>query len=147
MTAFTPERVEYLDGAPCPSCYSTSHRNLIGQWPGGHHGKIVCRDCNRFIKWSPKPDQVKSKRPSIQKKLVSRDSKGYCEICLVLSDRLPGPQTLEAHHVVPVEMGGGDEPENIQIVCTSCHRWIHHQRTYLGHYGNSYTGVSNGCKS
>lgn len=32
---------------------------------------------------------------------------------------------LNVHHIVPVSMGGGDEPENLITVCVKCHKLIH----------------------
>lgn len=127
------QNVEYVEGRACPTCGTTEHQALIGTWSGGHYAKVICSKCDRFIKWQGKPEAKKAKRPAVQKKLVSLHSKGFCEICLRLEHQIPAPQTLEAHHIIPVENGGGNEAENIQVCCTACHRLIHWQRTYIGH--------------
>lgn len=127
------ENVQRTEGNPCANCGTTEHFVLVGTWPGGHYAKVTCTKCDRFIKWQGKPNSQKPRRPSVQKKLVSLHSKGYCEICLRAEEQIPLPQVLEAHHIWPVERGGGDEPGNVQICCTACHRLIHWQRTYIGH--------------
>lgn len=136
MTSFLqPDRVERCSGRHCPRCGHTEHLVLIRDegWTGGHHGRVECAACQAFIKWAPKPDSAKKRRPSQSRKLVAQYSQGFCEICLRHELQIPAPQTLEAHHIIPVEKGGGDEQANIQICCTACHKLIHWQRTYLGH--------------
>lgn len=125
-----------MSDRPCPRCDSTETRVILGPHPGGHYSKILCADCNAFKYWGKKPDSEKPKSPraEVSKTLVQQYSRGFCEICLRPSVELPLPETLEGHHVIPVTEQGTDDRENIQIVCTACHRWIHHQRTYLGHY-------------
>ena len=119
----------------CKHCFSQHGRRIYGPHPGGHYARIECGSCDRFIKWEGKPDsEKKNASRKNQAKLLNRFGRGFCELCLRPGDSLPLPQVLEAHHIIPVEDGGGDERENIQIVCTACHRLIHHQRTYLGHY-------------
>jgi hypothetical protein len=128
----------FLQGEECPYCASTDLCEVIAVNRGGHYGKIVCNRCDRFIKWIPKPKAEKAQDPraEVSKTLVNQYSKGFCEICLRKDQQLPKPQTLEGHHIVQVKDGGTDDKENIQIVCTFCHRWIHSQRTYLGHYAS-----------
>lgn len=55
-------------------------------------------------------------------------------MCLRLEAELPATQDLDGHHVVEYSAGGTDDRTNVWILCTSCHRLVHHQRTYLGHY-------------
>lgn len=127
---------EFTDDYTCRFCGSDRAKRIYGPHPGGHYAKIECLDCQRFLKWEGKPENKPNKRKN-QAKLLDRYSKGFCEICLRPVEHIPFPQVLEAHHIIQVEDGGGDERENIQIVCTPCHKWIHHQRTYYGHYVNS----------
>lgn len=127
---------EFTGEYQCPSCRESRAKRIIGNHPGGHYARIQCLNCDRFIKWEGKPGNKPSSRKN-QKKLLDRFSRGFCEICLRQSSEIPLPQVLEAHHIIPVECGGNDEAGNIQIVCTHCHKWIHQQRTYLGHYRQS----------
>ena len=131
-----PPPAEEIYEYTCGSCNSKRQFRILGPHKGGHYARINCADCGGFIKWEADPSKKKISRKG-QAKLVDKFSQGYCESCLRLSDELPSPQTIEAHHIIPVEAGGGNNKDNIQIVCTPCHRLIHHQRTYLGHYGGS----------
>lgn len=114
---------------PCLTCECTDRRvTLTPHLP--HHGKEVCDNCGRFIRWLPKPDADKAARPSAHRKLVQKYSAGYCEICLIAEDNLPPRQTLEGHHIVEYQDGGGDSRENVQIACTKCHKLIHWVRNH-----------------
>jgi len=44
---------------------------------------------------------------------------GYCKIV---------SWDLEEHHIIPLNEGGGNVPENITYLCTNCHRLIHTNR-------------------
>ena len=129
----------------CPHCKSRRSHELLGpivnglqeDFAPGKYSRINCADCGRYIRWGVNPAKAKRKSRSGQGILLSEHSNGYCEICLRTEDLLPRQQQLEAHHVIPVEMGGGNDKANIQICCTQCHRLIHHVRTYLGHYGKA----------
>lgn len=118
----------------CPRCGGINLSTVPGPFPGGHHAKLFCVDCDRFIKWLPKPETEASRRPAAHRELVKKYSRGFCEMCLRQEADLPKPQTLEAHHVDEFAEGGDELRENIWILCTSCHRLVNHQRTYLGHY-------------
>ena len=36
------------------------------------------------------------------------------------------------HHVLPVSMNGGDEPENLVSLCGECHKAVHRQYNTTG---------------
>lgn len=70
-----------------------------------------------------KPDAVRGSRQARgygaewerrREEVLFRDH-GMCRRCLAT-------QNLEVDHVVPKSMGGGDNLENLQILCTTCHR-------------------------
>jgi HNH endonuclease. len=135
MSIQNPDEIQHIEGQPCRRCGTTSHINYIRHpgWPGGHWGRVHCKNCDTFIKWASKPTDKKTKRSSSHKRLVSLYSHGFCVVCLRQDSQIPAPQTLEAHHIIPVADGGTDDQGNIMICCTACHKLIHWQRTYLGH--------------
>jgi hypothetical protein len=58
--------------------------------------------------------------------------KAACEVCDFTPPRaLAGPgspylaRLLHAHHVVPVACGGTDDPDNLIVVCPTCHAVAH----------------------
>lgn len=60
--------------------------------------------------------------PAIRKAALIRD-RGVCQCC-----KLGGPQmvnNLDAHHVVPVSLGGADNVDNTIMLCLNCHRSVH----------------------
>ena len=94
-----------------------------------------CNDCNAYT-WQPKEDN-KYKRESKHLDLVSKKGLNYCEWCLRKKEDIPPPGTLEGHHIIEYSDGGSDEINNILILCSSCHKRCHHDRTYFGHYKNN----------
>jgi len=116
----------------CGSCGSMGPHEFELMTNGHHYARITCCDCGRFAGWMPKPehDPTKYRRPSSQRDLVSKFSKGFCELCGLPESLLLKGQSLEAQHVIEYQDGGEPTRENIWILCTSCHRLVHHQRTY-----------------
>lgn len=123
----------------CRSCGSKDLLEKLGPHPGGHHAKLECRACGAFVRWMPKPIEGRARRRN-NAELVRRYGRGYCEMCRRKTEEIPLPEVLEAHHVVEVNEGGGDERTNVWIICTWCHASIHQRRTYLGHYCQKKSG-------
>ena len=107
-----------------------------------HYGKETCRSCGRHSRWVPKPDSDKIRRPAAHKDLVSKYGNGYCEMCLILEERLPPGQTLEAQHVREYQHGGSEVRENIWIVCTRCHKLIHWLRVWSTAPGGTVEAIN-----
>lgn len=105
-----------------------------------HHGKEVCNGCGKFLRWIPKPDNEKVRRPAKHRDLVKKYSKGFCELCLKSEVELPNGQGLEAQHVIEFQDGGTEGRENIWIVCTACHKLIH----WMRHHISQRSTVTNG---
>lgn len=119
----------------CRNCGHEGPHVIQVQTTGVHYAKVECSRCRRFVRWLSKPDSdpTKYRRQNAHKDLVAKYGDGFCEMCLRESDELPKGQTLEAQHVIEYQDGGTEKRENIWIVCTACHRWIHWIRTYHGH--------------
>ncbi len=124
--------------AACHHCGATSDdlTTTLGPHRGGHYARLDCDSCGAFVKWIKKPDALKRAKRSRkgQAALLARDGRGECLLCNRAKEEIPAPGTLHAHHVREVQDGGGDEPENIWVVCSHCHSMIHLVRTYFGHY-------------
>ncbi len=93
-----------------------------------------CHDCNKYT-WQPKESNT-YKRESKHIGLVNKIGITYCQWCLRSKENIPAPGTLEAHHIIEYAEGGTDDKNNILILCSSCHKQCHHDRTYFGHYLN-----------
>lgn len=105
---------------------------------GPHYGKESCQICSRFVGFTKKPKN-EGKRPK-NKHTAKSLGITFCQMCLRHGDRLGSRGALEVHHVVEINCGGEDVPENIWVICTSCHKLIHHQRTYLNiHLKDQYS--------
>jgi 5-methylcytosine-specific restriction endonuclease McrA len=97
-----------------------------------HGYALECPECGRFARWSGKQKPVKAngKRTLSTNWPVSRLGIHYCQLCNRNRKQLGKGEALEAHHVIEIESGGKDTPDNIWVVCTACHKHIHHVRTY-----------------
>lgn len=95
-----------------------------------HYGKMVCPECGRWLGWVAKPSDEKRRRNGTAKLTKNLEKSGldYCQACLRKRDELPPNATFIAHHVIEVQDGGGDEPENLWHLCTICHEIIHLMR-------------------
>lgn len=130
----------------CPLCAKNGRhgRSFVVQHsrgglalPNANHAEFKCMDraCGHFL-WLPQPENAKRTRRKSHRELVERYGSGFCQMCRIEESSLmpPGSQ-LVAHHVIEVDAeNGGDERENIWILCPSCHSLIHHERTYRGFY-------------
>lgn len=117
------------DTAECRRCGSVDLAQTVMEH-GQHYARLDCNACGCFVKWLPKPDADKIKRPAAHRNLVHAYSNGYCEMCLRREADLPKNETLEAQHIREYADGGSQERNNIWIVCTGCHKLIHWRRTW-----------------
>lgn len=118
----------------CQKCNEFVDMTVTMLTDGPHYAKETCPNCNRFVRFVPKPDADKAKRPAAHRDLVRKFGRGFCEMCLRRENELPGPQTLHGHHVEEFADGGEPKRENVWILCTACHAYVNHVRTYIGHY-------------
>jgi len=133
---FKPYTINLLEKnrKACPHC--ACEFAWVRPTSTGNYAEARCAnaDCSRWLFWVPKPKNENSTKRKDTKGLLEKFSRGFCEICLRKDYQLPRSEGLEAHHIIEKKDGGNEEKDNIQIVCTKCHKWIHHERTYLGHY-------------
>ena len=120
-----------MNNFKCRKCESS---NVIEEWREDRQQFATrCNDCKMFT-WQLKDLDNKYRRESKHYDLVKKKGVDFCEVCLRKKDDIPPPGTLEGHHIIEYKDGGSDDNTNILVVCTACHKLIHHQRTYLGHY-------------
>lgn len=101
-----------------------------------HGYAFQCEKCGKFLTWGGKNKAivVDGERQRSTQWTAKRLNVEFCQMCLRNQNTLGTRETLEAHHVVPIETGGPDSPENIWIVCTPCHKQIHFMRIYLNEH-------------
>jgi predicted RNA-binding Zn-ribbon protein involved in translation (DUF1610 family) len=107
---------------------------------GPHYSQYNCLDCGKFLGYGKKPgNENKRAKNKYTAEALGID---FCQMCLRKTNKLGSRGVLEVHHVEEINRDGADTPENIWVICTSCHKLIHHQRTYLNdHLKGLYTIV------
>lgn len=106
--------VKKLD--PIKSCRCGQPLPVLADGPNpGERRKIECGGCGKFLAWLPKLKN-KDRRTSSSTGLAQG---AECQLCRKAGVNLVG------HHVVEVDEGGADSPENIWSVCEPCHMVIH----------------------
>lgn len=119
----------------CRSGCGSNETEIVPQLDGPHHAKELCAECGAFVRWVSKPRGENDKAGrEVSGRVAKRLSNGRCDICRRPFDAIPGPTSVEGHHIVPVNEGGEDAEANILVLCTMCHKHVHHVRTYMGHY-------------
>lgn len=123
----TPDETRY-----CGRCQKEVTAPVQILSSGVHYGQIVCPQCGKHLGFVKKPENIekraKNKHTAESLKIT------FCQLCLRPLKRLGTRGVLEVHHVIEIKDGGIDTRENIWVVCTSCHKLIHHQRTYLNNH-------------
>jgi 5-methylcytosine-specific restriction endonuclease McrA len=69
---------------------------------------------------------------------ILKEYKGLCEHC---GFDPPVISLLHAHHIIPVSCGGADRPENMIVLCPTCHA-IAHYVTQRSNRNRQYAGPS-----
>lgn len=122
--------IEYRKLTECDKCGSP---NIIEDNFSPIHGFwYICEDCH-YRCWGGrlKNKEKNEKRPPCP---TPRDLWiDKCQMCLLPYDSLGYSEVLETHHID--DNPQNNERLNLLVVCTSCHKLIHHQRTYrCNHY-------------
>lgn len=95
-----------------------------------HEAELRCRHCEGFLGWQKKERNNGRRGPT---KYKAEDlGVAYCQMCRLERPALGDNETLDVHHL------DGDPNnnarENLFVICTSCHKLVHHQITYRNHF-------------
>lgn len=106
-----------------------------------HYGKIVCSKCDFFVKWMSNPEnedvRTKTSRHTLQQVLqFHKKEKGLCFFCLRTKEQLGECEGLTRDHIEEINDGGKDELENLQVLCTACHKLKNWMRLYMNWHFN-----------
>ena len=118
----------------CHHCGYEGKPEATGKVDPQHGYALGCAQCKGWLGWSGKSKALKDaegKRVEASIWTAKRLKIEECQYCRRPKECLGDRERLEVHHVVPVEDDGPDSPENIWVVCTSCHKEIHHRRIYF----------------
>lgn len=114
----------------CPRCSADLDFNMEFQETPElqHYGKELCGQCGVWLRWVSKPENV-GVRTKTSRFKIKHFAQELCEICRRPRAMLGNNETLEIHHkdVNP----DNDVMENLLLLCTCCHRQVHHNHTYL----------------
>jgi 5-methylcytosine-specific restriction endonuclease McrA len=113
----------------CPNCKVEVVPELISRPDTQHDAEMRCPECLRFLGW-------KRKEKNEGKRAKSKHSPEslrihFCQNCLTPGEQLGAHESLEIHHID--DNPGNEEEDNILVVCTPCHKLIHHARIYHQH--------------
>lgn len=127
---------EYPGTVQCPVC---GDECAFTPRPDTQHwGSIKCQA--HGFRWIPKPAEGQKPRRKTNASLRTALPEGmtdFCWVCLRDEPHLKALRpavVLQVHHITPVEEGGGDEPENLQILCAECHAEVHRRREAFMRY-------------
>jgi len=130
----------------CPKCNSQLQQQLTPH--SIHFARIDCPRCG-FISWARNPDSPRNKgtqKLRIGKKSVQevctfhgfiddlkKDNKPkeFCFFCLRTRKQLGEFETLTVDHIQELDKGGRDVLENMQVLCSACHKLKNWARLYL----------------
>jgi 5-methylcytosine-specific restriction endonuclease McrA len=101
-----------------------------------HYGKNVCPGCKAFVSWAKNPNnEGKRTRTSTVNlnsvRLFHKQKEPRCFFCLRIKDELGAHETLTLDHIEELDKGGEDRVENLQILCTACHKLKNWARLYM----------------
>lgn len=99
-----------------------------------HHGKLICKNCGTFMGFKKKPENENIRTKT--SKYTTEDiikyygyEKTFCFFCG--RTQLGLSETFEREHIKELKDGGSDQLNNLQILCTACHKLKLWTRTYL----------------
>jgi hypothetical protein len=101
-----------------------------------HYGKMVCTKCDKWFSWVKHPlrenMRTKTSKYSIEQILQHREMKEvFCWFCLREQERLGSCETMTRDHIQELDKGGKDELNNLQILCSACHKLKNWARLYM----------------
>ncbi|MFH0831961.1 MAG: HNH endonuclease [archaeon] len=73
---------------------------------------------------------MKQRNQTLKKKVFERDN-FTCRKCKIQDKTL---RILEAHHIVPICMGGKDEIDNLITLCNDCHHFAPNKKEDFEEY-------------
>ena len=73
---------------------------------------------------------MKKRNQTLRKEVFERDN-FTCQKCKIHDDKT---EILEAHHIIPLVMGGKDELDNLITLCNDCHHYAPNKKQEFDEY-------------
>jgi len=123
----------------CPEC--KSHLIFTETQSSVHYGRLDCPKCRKFIRWvkNPKKEKVRSRTSKYKIKDIVEYHKfeeAFCFFCLRTKEQLGEKETLTIDHIKELNEGGTNGIENLQILCSACHKLKNWCRLYVNWHLN-----------
>lgn len=115
----------------CKSCGCVDIEPELLPGVGPHGPKLVCPECKTFLGWKKK-EKNEGHRTKGSKHTPESMDKDCCELCRRKRKQLGKYETLEMHHKDCNPQN--ENKENLLVVCTACHKRIHHDITYMNNH-------------
>ena len=120
---------EKCDKCSCPIMFVETPKSI-------HYGKYICSGCGKWFKWkaAENPEGLRKKVSKYSTKRIREFHKkknNFCFFCLRNDKELGLNETLTRDHIEEIQEGGKDELENLQILCTACHKLKNWARLYM----------------
>ena len=119
------EKREYFFKYDGNDCQCGQSQYMFGYIESNNSVSAYCIHCNKKSKLGVKLVKNVNNRDSKHLYYTQHQkdlSRFFCELCL--NEKSP----LNVHHITEVQHGGGDEPENLQLLCKYCHDLTHSLR-------------------
>lgn len=99
-------------------------------------GRLLCKNCGSWCAWNPieTVEGVRKKSSKFKLERVLKEKgfeKPLCFFCNRSKEELGKHKTLTLDHILPIREGGKDEINNINVLCTACHKLRHWAELYM----------------
>lgn len=102
-----------------------------------HYARLDCPQCKKWIKWVSNPNiphkntNRKNRSEVIDVCKFHGFSEEFCFFCLRKREQLGTYETLTIDYIQELDKNGKDEIQNMQILCSPCHKLKNWARLYL----------------
>jgi len=106
-----------------------------------HEAEAICITCGRHNHWIKKVTnegvRTKTSKHSLRQVCDFYEKKTpTCFFCLRTKEQLGLHETLTLDHIDEVSKGGTDRLNNLQVLCTACHKLKNWARLYMNWHFN-----------
>ena len=104
----------------CDTCQAAAVQTQRGPL-GIARSQLAAAECDAVISEPGKPNRS-SIPPAVRRAVLIRD-RHRCQAPGCRNTRF-----MEVHHILPRERGGSNHPDNLAVLCSSCHKLWHDKK-------------------